>query len=74
MIVTRTNPLVFAVRLAAAGVCSSPRLYGVEVVFPDIGGPFVDRVGFLRYRNEAPIHPEADVEEVQLPGVLTNHL
>nr|CRY95484.1 hypothetical protein [uncultured prokaryote] len=68
------NPLVVAVRLAAAGVCSSPRLYGVEVVFPDIGGPYADRVGFLRYSNENPIHPEADTEEVQLSGVLANHL
>lgn len=68
----RSNPLSFAVRLAAAGMCSG-RLYGAEVVFPDIGGPFVDRVGFLRYGNEAPVSREADTEELQLSGVLTNH-
>ena len=73
MIRTRTNPLVFAVRLAVAGVCDGRRLYGAEVVFPDIGGPFVDRVGFLRYGNEAPISREADTEELHLSGVLTNH-
>lgn len=64
LIVTRTNPLVFAVQLAAAGVCSSPRLYGVEVVFPDVGGPYVERLGFFRYQNEKPVHPEADTEEL----------
>ena len=69
----RTRPLFLVVRLAAEGVCSGPRLHAAEVVFPDIGGPFVDRVGFLRYGNEAPISREADIEELHLSGVLTNH-
>lgn len=63
----RSNPLAFAVRLAVTGVCTVPRLYGAEVVFPDIGKPFVDRVGFLRYGNEAPISQEADTEELHQP-------
>jgi hypothetical protein len=52
---TRTNPLVFAVALAFAGVCDGRRLYGAEVVFPDIGEPFVSAWFFL-----VPISREAD--------------
>lgn len=64
----RTNPVRFAVALAFAGVCDGRRLYGAEVVFPDIGEPFVSAWFFL-----VPISREADTEELHLSGVLTNH-
>jgi len=51
----RTNPVRFAVALAFAGVCDGRRLYGAEVVFPDIGEPFVSAWFFL-----VPISREAD--------------
>ena len=51
----RTRPLFLVVRLAAEGVCSGPRLHAAEVVFPDIGEPFVSAWFFL-----VPISREAD--------------
>jgi hypothetical protein len=68
MLVVLTNPIRFAVALAVAGVCDGRRLYGAEVVFPDIGEPFLQAWWFL-----APISREADTEELHISGVLTNH-
>lgn len=77
MFVTEVRRVVLAARLAAHGACGGPdegRLFRVQVCFPDIGGPFVMRLGFLRYQNEKKLFPDADTEEVQLSGVLTNPL
>lgn len=74
MFVTEVKRVVLATRLASRGACGGPdegRLWRVQMCFPDIGGPFVMRFGFLRYANEKKLFQEADTEEVQLSDVLT---
>lgn len=76
MFVTEVKRLHLAVRLACRGVCGGPdvgRMYRAQVMFPDIGSPVVVAMGFLRYPNEKKLFEDADTEEVQLSGVLTNH-
>ena len=55
MFVGQVKPAVVAVSVAMSGA-SAPsvfcRLMGARVVFPDVGWPFVEELGFLRYRGE----------------------
>lgn len=74
MLITQIKPITFAVHYAFNGTKAN-RIAGARVMFPDIGQPTVEAVGFLRYSGEKSIvKPEATQEELSLPEGLTNHL
>jgi hypothetical protein len=74
MLIAQIHPLAFAVHSSFDGPKAN-RIAGVRVMFPDIGRPTVEAIGFLRYPGEKSIvKPEATQEELSLPEGLTNHL
>lgn len=78
MLITEKNRVALAVGVVLSGVAPpNPicRLARARVLFPDIGKPHLDALGFHRYQGELSIvKPEATREELTLPEGLTINL
>jgi len=72
MIFTQVQPVLVALNSAFLSSTSiGARVHRVEVLFPDVGQPCVQRIGFFRYQGERSfVLPHATPEELQeLPGL-----
>lgn len=78
MLRTEIKPSVLAVCVALSGATASERIcrwMRCRVIFPDIGGSYVEEIGFLRYQGEKSfVVPEATEQELSLQPGLTIHL
>jgi len=78
MLIVEKKPVCLAVGVALQGFSAShplSRWMRARVLFPDIGKPCLDAMGFLRYPGEfSLLKPEANHEELALPEGLTINL